>query len=223
MKKIIFKIISFLYKIAAPVLSVIIGLKLVNTFNIFQVFNLVQDAEKAADICMTAYFPAVDIILQQALEYIKQTLFSPQKIQATFSKPGDLIQNTSDPDLLLRTDNLCEVRLTIAIHAKKKVCKGLKIIVESINFATMQLPRARAGINIDSQGNIIIDLESMFGNQEIANTTQTFKILFSREPVDGCRSDVRPKLNKEPVWITFNTNKLIVRTEEELGNHEVER
>ena len=78
----------------------------------------------------------------------------------------------------------------------------------------MQLPAANVAANVDENGNYIIDLEKLFGNQEQADTSQTFRILFFKEPTNGvCQSVLYSKLSSEPWKLTFNTNKMIVRTE----------
>lgn len=213
MKKII-NVLSILWKIAIPLFSALIGLKIVEKFNVFQIFNIIQDKDTAFDICTTVYFSIIDIALLSFSEWIKRSLFPPQLIQVTLSKPEDLVQNSSAPDLLLHENRPSEARLTVKISAKKKTCKGLKLMIEGINFATMQLPAASAEASVDATGNFVIDLEKMFGNQELANTTQTFRILFSKEPVNGiCQSKLYPKLSKEPLCLTFKANTLIVRTE----------
>lgn len=67
---------------------------------------------------------------------------------------------------------------------------------------------------VDQNGNLIIDIEKLFGNQSYSNTTQTFNILMLKECTDevDCKSELYPRLNKEPFWLTFDTNKAIVRT-----------
>ena len=214
MKKIIIGTISILVRVATPLLSAIIGLKAVEAFNIFQILNLVKDSDKAFDVCTTVYFAIADLILISSRELIRRKFFTFQKIQVTLSKPGDMVQNRSVPDLQIHENRPCEARLTVNIIAKKKTCKGLKLTIESINFATMQLPSASAEAHVDENGNFTVDLEKLFGNQELANTTQTFRILFSKEPVNGsCQSELQPKLSKEPLLVDFISNRLIIRTE----------
>ena len=214
MKKKVISALSILWKIAIPLLSAVIGLKIVEKFNVFQILHIIGDADKAFDVCTTVYFAIVDVALLSFAEWIKNTFFTPQIIQVTLSKPGDMVQKSSVPDLLLYENRPCEARLTVKISAKKKTCKDLKLTLEGINFATMQLPAASTEASVDANGNFVIDLEKMFGNQELANTIQTFRILFSKEPVNGiCQSELYPKLSKEPLFLTFDTNKLIIRTE----------
>ena len=213
-KKKVLDTFSLLWKIAIPLISAVIGLKLVEQFNVLQALSIITDEDRAFDICTSVYFAIINVMLLSAAEWIKNTFFPAQSIQVIFSKPGDIVQNNAMPDLLLREASPCEARVTVMINAKKKNCKGLKITIECISFATMQLPAANVAANVDENGNYIIDLEKLFGNQEQADTSQTFRILFSKEPTNGvCQSVLYSKLSSEPWKLTFNTHKMIVRTE----------
>lgn len=214
MKKKILSTLSFLWRISIPLLSAVIGLKVVEQFNFIQVFGIIADVDKAFDICTTVYFAIVDVVLLSVVEWIKSTFFPTEVIQVTFSKPGDMVQNESVTDLLLKESSPTEAKITVEINARKKTCNGLTLRIDGVNFATMQLPIASSVASVDANGDYIIDLEKMFGNQEIAHTTQSFRILFSKEPFNGvCQSELYTKLNKEPWFLTFITNKMIVRTE----------
>lgn len=214
MKKKVLSVLFFLWKIAIPLLGALIGLRVVEQFNLIQALGIITNADQAFDVCTTIYFAIADIALLSAADWIKNTFFPTQEIRVTFSKPGDMVQNGSVTDLLLKEDSPGEAKITVEISATKKICKGLTLRIECINFATMQLPVASTVANVDANGNYIIDLEKMFGNQEVARTTQSFRILFSKEPSnDACQSELYTKLSKEPWLLTFITNKMIIRTE----------
>lgn len=51
MKKKFLSTLSFLWKISIPLLSAIIGLKVVEQFNFIQAFGIITDVDKAFDIC----------------------------------------------------------------------------------------------------------------------------------------------------------------------------
>lgn len=215
MKKKILSVLSFLWKIFIPLFSAVIGLETVERFNLIQIFGIITDTDKAFDICTTVYFAIVDVILLSATDWIKHTFFPTQVIRVTFSKPGDVVQIGSVTDLLLKEKIPTEAKVTVEINATKKICKGLTLRIAGVNFATMQLPAVSTVANVDESGNYIIDLEKMFGNQEIAHTTQSFRILFLKEPSNGaCQSELYTKLSKEPWLLTFLDNKMIIRTEE---------
>ena len=156
MKKKVISALSILWRIAIPLLSAVIGLKIVEKFNVFQILHIIDDADKAFDVCTTVYFAIVDVALLFFAEWIKNTFFTPQIIQVTLSKPGDMVQKSSVPDLLLYENRPCEARLTVKISAKKKTCKDLKLTIEGINFATMQLPAASAEASVDANGNLLL-------------------------------------------------------------------
>lgn len=214
MKKVILGLLSVLWRIAIPFLSAVIGLKVVGRFNFFEFFNIIKDADRAFEICTTVYFTVADVILLYVTDIVKQQIFVPQIIQVILSKPKEMVHLESKPDLVLRSGKPKEAILTINIDAKKKNCKNIELIIDSVNFATMQLPKARTEARVDEKGDFVVNIEQLFGNQEQVKTTQTFKILFANEPVKGkCQSEVYPRLNKEPWCLTFKTNKMIIRTE----------
>ena len=205
---------SLLEKLVLPISSAIIGLKLVGCFNFIQKFGLVNDSDKAFDICTTIYFTILDGLLLLIVEKVRETYFAPQAIIAMLSKPGEMVNHDTFPDIVLQDETPKEVLLTINIDATKSVCRGLKLTIEGINFATMQLPEVNNFAGVDAMGNFVVELERLFGNQEQAKTSQTFRILFLREPVAGiCQSELRPIMNREPLRISYKSNKIMVRTE----------
>ena len=154
-------------------------------FNFIQKFGLVNDSDKAFDICTTIYFTILDGLLLLIVEKVRETYFAPQAIIAILSKPGEMVNHDTFPDIVLQDETPKEVLLTINIDATKSVCRGLKLTIEGINFATMQLPEVNNFAGVDAMGNFVVELERLFGNQEQAKTSQTFRILFLREPVAG--------------------------------------
>lgn len=213
-KKKVIRVLAFLWKISIPLISAVVGLELVEKFNILQALNIITDVDKAFDTCTTVYFAIVNVVLLSIAEWIKSTFFPTQSIRVIFSKPNEVVQDSNIPILILKNDFPCEARITVRINARKKTCKGLKLTVECVNFATMQLPTASTVATVDEKGNYIIDLEMLFGNQEYANTEQTFRILFSREPANGtCQSEMYSKITKEPFLLDFDSNNMILRAE----------
>ena len=53
MKKKVISALSILWRIAIPLLSAVIGLKIVEKFNVFQILHIIDDADKAFDVCTT--------------------------------------------------------------------------------------------------------------------------------------------------------------------------
>lgn len=72
MKKVIAKIISVLLKASIPIISACIGIKLCESFNLFQIFQIIADPEKAFDVCMTAYIAIFDLMLHSFTDWIRQ-------------------------------------------------------------------------------------------------------------------------------------------------------
>ena len=75
MKKKVISALSILWRIAIPLLSAVIGLKIVEKFNVFQILHIIDDADKAFDVCTTVYFAIVDVALLFFAEWIKNTFF----------------------------------------------------------------------------------------------------------------------------------------------------
>ena len=117
-KKKVLDTFSLLWKIAIPLISAVIGLKLVEQFNVLQALSIITDEDRAFDICTSVYFAIINVMLLSAAEWIKNTFFPAQSIQVIFSKPGDIVQNNAMPDLLLREASPCEARVTVMINAR---------------------------------------------------------------------------------------------------------
>lgn len=221
MKNWTYKVLEFIkgiWVLIIPVFSAYLGLKAMSMFNVFEYLNIIKDSDQAFDVGVTAYFAVTDIVLVKLTTYIDKRFFAEQTMNIIFSCQGTTTSLDNTPVILLSHGHVAEAGITIEIDASRKTCRNLIVKIPNINFASMQPPKLCKEISMDSEGNYIISIEKILGQQEHVNTKQTFKILFIKEPVSGTSvCELRPELSKHPFRLTVNYNKMDIRAEEENG------
>ena len=189
--------IKKVWKIIAPILSAIIGVLAANKLNIFSFLPFVPD-EYAYEICITAYFAVADIIIDAftngILNFIKNRFIS--ELEVVISQQGTNINIGTDTFLEFNNDDLTEANVLVKIKVKKPA------------FAEIQntYRRPEATVNRD---NYCIKLESLFGNSDIIDSSQTFKIAMIQDPVDGDTSVIlSPELSKKKFGLVYKHNNV---------------
>lgn len=182
--------------------------------NVFDHIDMLKQGDKAFDVGVIVYFGLVDIIIVCISDFVKKHIFGKQTLEIIFSTDG--MHGTTDtfPVLKLKNDGISEAAVTVKIDAKRDTVKDLMITIPAISFATIQQPRSANAIEVDGQGNYIINVNKMIGNQEKVVTTQTFKLLLVKEPVSvESMSEIVPELNNYPVLMDILFNKILVQAE----------
>lgn len=206
----VLRMIGLLCKIATPCLSALMGLTLANSFDVFALFPLPNNVS-SYDICITVYFAIFDIIFALIADWIKRHLIS-QKIEISIYTPESIPAIETKPILVLHNDKPSEIRIRVSMSIKKSVCRNLKVKIAAINFATMQLPKASGVAMIDDDGNYILDIEKLCGQQEQVKTSQDFRLLFVQEPIEGVSEvEIYPELSKEKIRIDYSHNKAFIK------------
>lgn len=195
------------WKFIAPILSALIGILAANKLNIFDLLPFVPD-EYAYEICITAYFAVADIIIDALmngfLNFIKSKFMS--ELEVVISQQGTNISVGTDIFLEFNTDDLTEANVLVKIKGRKNHFKNIDLIIKKPAFAEIQgtYRRSEAIVNRD---NYCIKLDSLFGNSNIIDTSQTFKIAMIQDPVDGDTSVVlSPELSKKRFGLVYKHN-----------------
>ena len=206
-------VLGCLWKIAIPLLSSLISLKLLSMYNVFEYIGPLKATDKAFDIGITTYFSMLDILLTVLTNKLKE-LLPRQSLEIIFSTQGMCGTANTVSYLVLNKEQPSEAKINISIHANRKTVEKMKITLNAINFATMQPPEANAATFVGEDGNFYIDIGKMIGNSSYVDISQTFKILFVEEPID-CEGNaqIQPELNKCPLFLDITQNKLEIRKE----------
>lgn len=201
--------IKKVWKIIAPILSAIIGVLAANKLNIFSFLPFVPD-EYAYEICITAYFAVMHIIIDAftngILNFIKNRFIS--ELEVVISQQGTNINIGTDTFLEFNNDDLTEANVLVKIKGRKNHFKNIDLIIKKPAFAEIQntYRRPEATVNRD---NYCIKLESLFGNSDIIDSSQTFKIAMIQDPVDGDTSVIlSPELSKKKFGLVYKHNNV---------------
>ncbi len=198
-------------RLLTPIISAFIGLWLLSVFNIFDWF--IDNLDNARDIGITVYFSMSDILINLFYNYIDKILVrKSQNIELIFHNPKNeaIIENT--PSIKISGTTPSKMQLTINVSAQKKRCKDLSIKVPSSRFYTMQLEKPCKFARIDQNGNLIINIFKLFGEQTSIEITTKFCVLLIKDQNVENKSVIQPELNKIPILTNFKFNKVNVET-----------
>lgn len=206
-------VLSVLRVLAIPVFS----LWLLNKINIFSYLSFVPK-DNAFDIGITIYFAFFSLVIDQLIEHVKNNLISELTAVISVKNIEKSIENT--PIIYFSEDGLAEAELAIKVNGKKKHFMNTQLLIPAYKFATMQLSPKSRDAYIDSDGNLIIDLDEMFseGKEKYRNEV-TIHISFIKEPYFSKRdAEVKPEFKRKSkngmfCWINFacNTARLMVK------------
>lgn len=204
-------------KFVKPIIVALVGVYLTNKFNIFSFISFIP-ADKTFDVCITAYFAFLEILSEFILEVIRTRFLS--ELSVILSLNNNEVSIDSTPIIRFNSSDLAEATITIQINGRKKHFKNLKLILSSVNFATMQASINNRETSVDNNGNYIIDLERIFGTTDMRTViTSSFRVNFVKEPIEGERViEMVPEiknsfpLNIHPL-IFYRHNKAILKVE----------
>ena len=178
--------IQKVYKFCKPFVLTLMGIFGADFVNILAYIPFVPQ-DKAFMLCIPLYVGMLDFLLSELIDSIQTKYIS--QIDVFFSCNGVENGINGMPVIQFNEENLAEVEVTIKIFGRKADFKSKKLLINYIDFATMQLSGKNQHIaSIDNEGNLIIDLETIFGGvTEKTHATTSFVVSFIQEPVDGVR------------------------------------
>lgn len=203
-------------------IGLLLGLWAISSYNIFDHTPYLNEKEKAFDIALIIYGSMGVLLVNRIWFFICNWRKS---IQVSFGIKDVDTDKGANPGIVVRMDSYKTATIRIEIDRSKYGTVGKKIVVNKLNYITMQLPRKCKEAYIDEQGNLIIEIDKLFTDQEEKNIVQTLHVLLIQEPYYGeCNGYLTAVVVKpeEECFMnslhyklyTFESNKLKVRTEE---------
>ena len=206
--------IKRIWKILTPILSAIIGVLVANTWNVFALFPFVPQ-NSVYEICLTAYFAIVDILLEFLWDWIVniyEKLIS--SLNVVLSVPGTRNDITTDAVMTFNSQGIAEAIVSVEIKGRKKHFNRTDLVIKKPAIAEMQPASRRREVRIES-GNYYINLEALFGNGDMLECKQEFKIAFIKDELDGGDMiKMHPELNKKKRNIKYKCNSMKLRMED---------
>lgn len=188
----------------------LLSLLLLNKINIFSFLSFVPE-DYVLDVGITVYFTVFGLIFDQLIVFIKNKWLS--ELTAIISVRGAVQSIESVPKICFNKEGLAEADLTIQVYGKKERFVNVQLFIPVYQCMTMQVSPKHREAFIDSEGNLVVNLDAMFsGGKEKYRNEITIHISFIKE-VDFSKRDLelKPVLrtktkDKSPFWIQYNYN-----------------
>lgn len=202
----VLKVLQLLFASACSVWA----LHIINIFSFIPYLS----AEHAFDIGITTYFTFFNIICDCIVNRAQNCMCSKLIVTLYANDDGESIENS--PHIRFRKDGLAEAYLKVQVFGKKVHFKGAQLMLPAYRCITMQPGKKMHGVDCDNEGNIIVNLDTIFSNgKEKADNKIIVPISFAKEPDSGERSiELIPELRKAsaitPFRIRYIHNNMIL-------------
>lgn len=198
-----------LRKLSIPVLSALLGILFTHLFNPIAWIPIVPK-DHVYDICTGIYFAVIDILLNESLDWAEKKFRS--EITLTISGMGTSAPVDSDQEINLNSSGMAELQVMLRLRGKRKHLSGMKIVIPVIGFATIQPASGGQGINLDTDGNCVIHLDSLLGLSEDVEIDRGFRLVVSMTPSGMPQSERICPCAEGLKWnVRFKCNKAIIR------------
>jgi len=196
-------------------IGAILGLVLTNKCNLFLHLPFVPK-ESAFNICVSVYVTIAEILVEEGFDYLWKTitnrfLSSIEVIMTAVNSNPDM---SYYPEMRFNTEGLAEANIIVRIDGKRKDFEDTKIILRKSAIADIQNNYRTNGVNVDNDGNYIIDICSLFGGcQERTKLVFTFKISLAVVPLDGeSTTRLEPEFANKKLNVLSKKNYATLRT-----------
>lgn len=203
--------IKRLWCILEPILSAIIGLRLLNCFNIFEkIPNIPSDY--IYEIGITVYFAVVSSLLEIGYYWIvnKVVPFFFSELKLIFVNVNADPDIGYNPQIRFNSEGTAEIDVSISVKGKRKHFKNLIIEINSPVFAIQQNKKSH-GVSVN--GNTYsINLEEIIGTGNTVELQKNFRIVFADTPTDGdSQATIKPELKNQNMHILYKHNDVCVK------------
>lgn len=188
--------IKCILTILIPLFSAIIGLNLMDKYNIFAELNI-GPQDKASDVCISVYFAIIDAILSTIFPLFS-SLFP--EIRVIFSNAGNDSNIDETPIISLKdsqASGVAEMNAFIEIKGKKEQFKNVKVLIKNPGYIDIQPSAVLHGVSINQDGDCEIDITEIIGSVSDVDLRQSFRIIMAQNCNDVSRSIIiMPYINK---------------------------
>ena len=202
-------------KIIKLLIGAILGLYLTNKFNLFSYFPFVPE-EYSLDICVTVYITLTEILIDEGFDWLSKSITeriisSIEVIMTAANSNADISYN---PEIRFNSEGLAEANINVKVNGRRKDFENCKIVLRRCAIADIQNNYRTSGVSVDSNGDYIIDICSLFGgSQERTSFDFTFKISLAVVPVDGeSMAKLEPEFENKKVNVISKKNHAMLRT-----------
>ena len=203
---------KLLLKIISPIIASMLGVLLTNSFNLFDVIPFVPK-EESFGLCITVYFPIIDVILNLIFEQFHKLLVDKftSRLTATITSYNTNVANCENLSICFDRHDLAEAKMNVEIDGLKKHFKNTELIIYKPVFAEIQIDNSSELVITESDC-LRIKLDKLFNQQNYVKCKQTFKFSLIQDPVDGdAYFDIIPKLENKKLNLIYKHNKATIK------------
>lgn len=203
---------NLLLKIISPIIASILGVLLTNSFNLFDVIPFVPN-EESFSLCITVYFPIIDVILNLLFEQFYKLLVGKftSRLTATITSYNTNVANCENLSICFDRYDLAEAKMDVEIDGLKKHFKNTESVIYKPVFAEIQIENSSELVITESDC-LRIKLDKFFEQRNYVKCKQTFKFSLIQDPVDGdAYFDMIPKLENKKLNLIYKYNKATVK------------
>lgn len=189
-----------------------LGVLLTNSFNLFDVIPFVPK-EESFGLCITVYFPIIDVILNLIFEQFHKLLVDKftSRLTATITSYNTNVANCENLSICFDRHDLAEAKMNVEIDGLKKHFKNTELIIYKPVFAEIQIDNSSELVITESDC-LRIKLDKLFNQQNYVKCKQTFKFSLIQDPVDGdAYFDIIPKLENKKLNLIYKHNKATIK------------
>ena len=166
-------------KIIKTVISAMVGVFLLNYFNIFNYISVIP-VDKAFDVGVIVYFTVIELILNIVIHIYYKYCIS--KLSVVISLNNNEATKDSIPIIEFNKKGLAEAIVKVEIEGRKKHFLNWNLMLASTKFATMQSNSQKNVAYVDQEGNYIISIKDLFGTSDTKTVMSvSFRITFIKE------------------------------------------
>lgn len=203
---------KLLLKIISPIIASMLGVLLTNSFNLFDVIPFVPK-EESFGLCITVYFPIIDVILNLIFEQFYKLLVDKftSRLTATITSYNTNVANCENLSICFDRHDLAEAKMNVEIDGLKKHFKNTELVIYKPVFAEIQIDNSSELVKTESDC-LRIKLDKLFNQQNYVKSKQTFKFSLIQDPVDGdAYFDIIPKLENKKFNLIYKHNKATIK------------
>lgn len=203
-KKIIHIVVSF----GGAILSLFLAQKL----NFFQYLSFVPK-EKIYDVCITIYFTLIESLISFLLEFIYKWIEACKVyVTCTFFTDFQNISISNSPLVTFNTMDIACLSVQVSIKGNAGKLKSRKIRIRSMSQMDFQIKHSGTSMMLDKNGDIVINLSQMCGNQKEVYLNESFAFALIRNISDAnAECMLNPSMEGNSIFLVFRNNSAKIK------------
>ena len=199
-------------RIVASLFGAISALFIAQKFNFFQYLPFVPEG-KAYDVCITIYFTIVECLISFLFEFIGK-LIETSKVYVTCMCFTDFhnISISNIPFVTFDDMDIARLSVRVSIKGNTDKLKSRKIRIRSMSQVDFQIEHSGTSMKLDKNGDIVINLTQMCGNQKEVYLNENFAFKLIRN-ISNANAEciLNPSIEGNSIFLVFRNNSAKIK------------